>query len=295
MKKIYGLILLVFVHSAFAKTFDRRPEVKQFIVTMVKKHNFEKKQLESLFNKYDTNQEVLQKIANPAEKLSWGQYKKLLISNERINKGKAFLIEYNDVLLKAERQFGVPKELITAILGVESFYGEVIGKFSVLQALATLAFDYPPREKFFRSELEHFLLLTKEEKLNPITTTGSYAGAMSPAQFISSSYRAYAVDFANAGTKDLNNMHNAIGSIANYFHKHGWDKQGKIAVKTEQNNSIVLPKQTALLEFVAEDDNKEYWLGFNNFNVITKYNNSNNYAMAVYQLAQALGLYTKHT
>ena len=290
MKKIYCLILFVFINSSFAKSFDTRPEVQQFIVTMVKKHNFEKNQLELLFNKYDTNQEVLQKIANPTEKLSWGQYKKLLISNERINKGKVFLKEHNKALLKAEKQFGVPKELITAILGVESFYGEVVGRFSVLQALATLAFDYPPREKFFRSELENFLLLIKEEKLNPHTITGSYAGAMSPAQFISSSYRAYAIDFTNAGTKDLNNMHNAIGSIANYFHKHGWQSQGKIAVKTKQNNPINLPKQTALLEFVGENNNKEYWLGFNNFTVITKYNNSNNYAMAVYQLAQELGL-----
>ena len=282
MKKIYFLIMLVvFFNKSFAKTFEKRPEVKKFIVTMVNKHNFEKKQLELLFKKYDTNTEVLQKVANPAENLSWGQYKKLLISEERINKGKAFLIKHQDVLLKAEQKFGVPKELITAILGVESSYGEVVGKYSVLQALATLAFDYPRREKFFKSELEHFLLLTKEEKLNP-HVKGSYTGAMSPAQFMSSSYRSYAVDFANSGTKDLNNMHNAIGSIANYFYKHGWDKQGKIAIKTDQNSST--------LEFVLDNNNKEYWLVFNNFNVITKYNNSNNYAMAVYQLAQAFGL-----
>ena len=219
---LYGLFTVYIANAKNVDNFNKKPEVQKFIVEMVKKYNFEKEQLEILFTKYNTNKEVLEKISSPSESLSWCQYKKLLISNERINKGKIFIEQHKDALLKAEQQFGVPKEIITAILGVESFYGEIVGKFPTLQTLATLAFDYPPREKFFKQELEHFLLLTKEEKLDPVNITGSYAGAMSPAQFISSSYRAYAIDFGNIGTKDLNNMQNAIGSIANYFHKHGW-------------------------------------------------------------------------
>ena len=288
MKTMYYLIslfLIIVLQTVFAKTFNSRPEVQEFIIHMVSKHNFAKEELELLFNKYESNPDILQKISNPSESLSWGKYKKLLITNERITKGKAFLMQYQDVLLKAEQRFGVPKELIVAILGVESSYGTVVGKFPVLEALATLAFDYPARQKFFKSELEHFLLLTKEKHLDPTKITGSYAGAMSPAQFISSSYRAYAVDFANIGDKNLNNMHNAIGSIANYLNKHGWAKNGKIAVKSIKQHK----KKQNLLEFVYDDNNREYWEAFNNFTVITKYNNSNNYAMAVYQLAVALG------
>ena len=218
--------------------------------------------------------------------------------------------------------------MIVAILGVESFYGEKSGNIPVIQSLATLAFDYPPREKFFKQELEHFLLLIKEEKLDPTNIMGSYAGAMSPAQFISSSYRTYAVDFANIGTKDLNNISNSIGSIANYFYKHGWQKEKPIAyvakitnnakyvdyidrnlaspkpqyslhqlknigVETTNRFNNDLDKQVVLMEFVNEKDQKEYWLGFDNFCVITKYNHSVNYAMAVYQLAVQLGLVNK--
>lgn len=289
MKKIYCLISLIILllQTVVAKTFDTRPEVQEFIINMAKKHNFEEQELMSLFNQYKTNQEILQKIANPSEKLCWGKYKNLLLTRDRVIKGKEFLQQHKNKLQQAEQHFGVPKEVITAILGVESSYGAITGKFPVLEALATLAFDYPARQKFFRSELEHFLLLTKEKNLDPTKITGSYAGAMSPAQFISSSYRAYAVDFSGSGDQDLNNMHNAIGSIANYFNKHGWTKGGKIATKINKKSSNI---NNNILEFIHENNKKEYWQAFNNFIVITKYNNSNNYAMAVYQLAKEFGL-----
>ena len=326
---IIGNILLNVAYAGterwIANNFAIRPEVQSFITNMQNKHNFDKEQLELLFTQYNTNQEVLKKISNPSEKLSWGKYKKLLMSNSRISQGKTFLINYKDILLKAEQQFGVPKEMIVAILGVESFYGKVSGNIPVIESLATLSFDYPPREKFFKQELEHFLLLTKEERLDPKNIMGSYAGAMSPAQFISSSYRAYAIDFENIGTKDLNNMPNAIGSVANYFYKHGWQGKQPIAraAKIVTNNNYVeyidrdlaspkpkhslqqlknigiessaykfndLTKQAILMEFINEGNKKEYWLGFNNFCVITKYNHSVNYAMAVYHLALELGL-----
>ena len=342
MKIVYSILLVATATMSFlsnvgyanqkefkTNNFALREEVQQFIANMRDKHNFDQKHLEILFKQHDTSQEVLRKISNPSEKLSWSKYKQLLISNDRVNKGKVFLAKHHDSLLKAEQQFGVPKEIIVAILGVESFYGAFSGNIPVIQSLATLSFDYPPREKFFKQELEHFLLLTKEEKLDPNNIMGSYAGAMSPAQFISSSYRAYAIDFANIGSKDLNNMLNAIGSIANYFAKHGWQKKqpithianltskhnnidyakyidrnlaspapkyslkelNNIGFKVAKKNLITdLNKQVALMEFINENNKKEYWLGYNNFCVITKYNHSINYAMAVYQLAVKLGL-----
>lgn len=327
---------LALADCIISDNFANREEVKKFMYYMHTKHNFNLQQLEDLFKNYTCNQNVLHKISNPSEKLSWGKYKQLLISKDRIDKGKKFLIKYQDVLLKAEKQYMVPKEIIAAILGVESFYGERSGNIPVIESLATLSFDYPPRKKFFTQELEQFLLLIKEEKLNPNQIMGSYAGAMSPAQFISSSYRNYAVDFANIGSKDLNNMHNAIGSIANYLSKHGWGKNQPIAVianmpvnhknKGYKNylkyinqdpaspkpkyllkqlqvlgiqskifnkiSSDLLNKHVALIEFADSDNeqSKEYWVGFNNFYVITRYNHSINYAMAIYQLAVNLGL-----
>lgn len=358
--------------------FANREDVKAFMNYMYIKHNFNLQQLENLFKKYSSNQSTLDKISNPSEKLSWKKYKQLLITHDRIKKGEIFLSKYNNILLKAERQFMIPKEIVVAILGIESFYGERSGNIPVIESLATLSFDYPPRKKFFRHELEQFLLLMKEESLDPSKIMGSYAGAMSPAQFISSSYRNYAIDFANIGSKDLNNMHNAIGSIANYLHKHGWVKGQPIAslVNTPiHNNSIshklvnfinnqrsskhksvninnklseanidnkshksnhksnkenkdyflkyihkdlsnpkpkyllkklyelgvkpkifnnisndLLNQRVSFIEFDNELTTKEYWVGFNNFYVISKYNHSINYAMAVYQLALSLGL-----
>lgn len=341
--------------------FANRQEVKEFMQYMHTKYNFNLQQLENLFKNYASNKYVLDKIANPSEKLSWEQYKKLLITHDRIIKGKQFLSKYHNILLKAEKQFMVPKEIIVAILGIESFYGERSGSIPVIESLATLSFDYPPRKAFFKKELEQFLLLIKEENLDPNQIKGSYAGAMSPAQFISTSYRNYAVDFANIGRKDLNNMSNAIGSIGNYLHKHGWSKSQPIAMianmpikhknNTHQdylnyinqdlgspkpkhllkklNNLGIAPKdfkfggtykasydpkssknakifnnynssnkipnhllnqEVALMEFESEGQSREYWLGFNNFYVITRYNHSTNYAMAVYQLAVNLGL-----
>ena len=134
-----------------AETFDARPEVKEFIINMAKKHNFKEQELISLFNKYQSNQEILQRIANPSEKLCWGKYKNLLLTKDRVIKGKEFMRQHKNTLQQAEQRFGVPKEVITAILGVESSYGAITGKFPVLEALATLAFDYPARQKFFRN------------------------------------------------------------------------------------------------------------------------------------------------
>ena len=236
---------------------------------------------------------------------------------------------------KAEAKYGVPPEIILAIIGVETNYGKNKGKFPVLDSLATLSFDYEPRSKFFKSELEHFILLAKEENWDPNKIYGSYAGAMGYPQFISSSFRHYAVDFTDDGHRDLlNNPEDAIGSVANYFHRHGWEKNKPIAITAKAENSKfkkldkikdLKPKfRIKVLEKyglkVSDDDketvkkldnqkntlvsvvelthqkdksnpenpNSEYWFGLKNFYVITRYNLSNNYAMAVYQLSKKI-------
>ncbi len=295
-----------------------RPEVKKFIDDFSEKNNYPKDSLNELFKNVTTQTSVLEAIARPAEKKkNWQEYRKIFITDKRIKEGLAFWSENAPILAAAERKYGVPPEIVVAIIGVETFYGRYKGKHPVLDSLVTLGFDYPPRQKFFRSELEHFLLLSQEENLNPVEIKGSYAGAMGKSQFISSSYRHYAVDFDQNGTRDLwESNEDAIGSVANYFKMHGW-KAGEIItvpakIEGKRYKKLLdkgikpvasvseLPQYdvtadhdaadqqaVALLEF-NKNDSDEYWLGFNNFYVITRYNHSHMYAMAVYQLSQKI-------
>jgi membrane-bound lytic murein transglycosylase B len=305
-----------------AKIFSERPEVKKFISQMVTKHGFKKKTLVELFKQFESSDEIIQKISRPYEEATWQVYRKLFISKKRINDGVTFWKKYATVLNKAEKTFGVPAEIIVAILGVETFYGENAGKYPVLQALATLAFDYPKRSAFFLGELEQYLLLTREQNLPAAEIKGSYAGAMGTPQFISSSYRNFAIDFVEIGKIDLiNNIPNAIGSVANYFKVHGWQpnqpiiykawvkgqkyKDLKVADKQapkptlslatlKQHNVIPINRKklapTTQVAFIQLDTGhkQEYWLGRDNFYVITRYNHSVNYAMAVYELSQLI-------
>jgi membrane-bound lytic murein transglycosylase B len=295
-----------------------RSEVKDFINDFSEKNNYPKDTLTNLIKNITTQTSVLEAIARPAEKKkNWQEYRKIFITDKRIKEGLAFWSENAPILAAAEREYGVPPEIVVAIIGVETFYGRYKGKYPVLDSLVTLGFDYPPRQKFFRSELEHFLLLAQEENLDPLEIKGSYAGAMGKSQFISSSYRHYAVDFDGNGTRDLwSSNEDAIGSVANYFKMHGW-KQGEIItvpakVKGERFKALLekglkpvasvseLPQYdvtaehnadaqqaVALLEF-KKNNSDEYWLGFDNFYVITRYNHSHMYAMAVYQLSQKI-------
>lgn len=295
-----------------------RIEVKQFIDDFSSKNKYPKESLIDLFKNVSTQTQVLEAIQRPAEKKkNWQEYRKIFITDKRIQQGLTFWSENASILAAAEREYGVPPEIIVAIIGVETFYGRYKGKYPVLDSLVTLGFDYPPRQKFFRSELEHFLLLTQEEKLDPITIKGSYAGAMGKSQFISSSYRHYAVDFDENGTRDLwGSNYDVIGSVANYFKRHGWRADEIITVPAKVQGTrfkTLLEKglkpvasvselsqydvtseyntdekqAVALLEF-KNDNSEEYWLGFNNFYVITRYNHSHMYAMAVYQLSQQI-------
>lgn len=319
---------LVFSCFAFAeneKNLTERADVKAFMQMMVKKHHFDSAQLKSWLSKAKIQPAILTSIAKPAEKLTWERYQPIFITPKRIDEGVVFWQQNKTALAKAEKEYGVPAEVIVAIIGVETFYGKHAGQYSVLDSLVTLGFDYPPRSKFFLSELEEFLLLAREEKWDPTQIKGSYAGAMGKPQFIASSYRRYAIDFNKKGKRDLlNNVDDAIGSVANYFKVHGWKKDGPIAVpakvKGPQFKDVVAnstnPKPERSLQQLSQmgisvgqgaglDIKKsgalpfalialegktgpEYWLGAQNFYVITRYNHSNLYAMAVYTLSEKI-------
>ena len=318
IKRAVGFLLIFVFHinTAPADIHDGE-EVNGFIMEMVEKHGFDRDHLKSLLNQATLSNTILETISKPAEALPWFRYRNIFLRNDRIRLGKKYLDDNREILEAANREYGVPPEIITAIIGVETRYGSNTGSFKVLDSLVTLGFGYPRRASFFRKELEQFLLLSREQGMDPLAVTGSYAGAMGIPQFISSSFRHYAVDFDKDGKIDIwNNPADAIGSVANYFKVHGWNTEGVVAVRAtisgsdyghllngslepEQSleeliNSGVnitesIPENTdaRLLEYELENGN-EYWVGFRNFYVITRYNHSPLYAMAVYQLAREI-------
>ena len=298
--------------------YSKSYETLSFIDEMVSKHKFEKSYLVEIFKSAEKREKIINSMNRPAEKkFSWVQYKSRLISPIRINNGVSFLQRFLPEFEKAEKEFGVPKEIIAAIIGIESSYGSITGRERVIDSLSTLAFDYPRRSKFFTKQLEHFLLLTREEKLDPMVMKGSYAGAMGYGQFIPSSYRAYAVDFDNDGSVDLlNSVEDAIGSIANYLFQHGWksnypiiwevnnpfegfnsDSVNNVRKKVNFDSKTMSPKNAIDFNFeglntdvllLSYETNKStnYFVGTRNFIAITKYNVSHFYAKAVYDLSQ---------
>jgi peptidoglycan lytic transglycosylase B len=301
-----------------ANQYERTPEGQAFISTMVEDFGFEAGRVESLLGDAKRQDSILESISRPAEKsLEWHSYRDIFIRPDRIAQGREFMTAYADELARAQQQYGVPPEIVAAIIGVETCYGRYRGNYRVLDALATLAFDYPPRSRFFRSELEQFLLMTREQGLDPTALKGSYAGAMGYGQFISSSYRHYAVDFDGDGVADiLENPVDAIGSVANYFKKHRWQSGEPVAHRLAEDLPADSPlltdglkpdlqaadyRQAGLSVPASVDDRlparairlkgeneHEVWLTYRNFYVITRYNHSHLYAMAVYQLAEAL-------
>ncbi len=316
MKQVTPLfaIVLFLISLNVTADYSQRSDVQQFIDEMVEKHGFDRDQLMSSFASAKRLDGVLKAIAKPAEKvLTWKEYRPIFISSKRIKGGNKFLLQHRETLQRAEKEYGVPAEIITAIVGVETYYGRLSGKTQVFDSLVTLGFDYPPRSRFFLSELEQFLLLTREESADLRDIRGSYAGAMGMPQFISSSYRHYAVDFDGDGKRDLwNNTADVIGSVANYFKVHGWKPGEDVVVPARVNGQIEetrnkLKPHTRISDLsrkgvfprarIDEDPKatvitlkgkkgKEYWLGLDNFYVITRYNHSAMYAMAVYQLSQ---------
>lgn len=304
--------------------FSDRTDVQDFINNMVHKHQFQKDELTTIFSNVVPEPKIIKAISKPHEALPWYKYQEKLVTNDRVEKGVQFWQENAASLNKASEQFGVPPEIIVAIIGIESLYGEKKGKWPVIQALSTLAFDYPPRSKFFRKELEEFLLLVREQGFDALSILGSYAGAIGSPQFMPSSYRRYAIKFAGQSQSDLvNNMDDVIGSVANYFHVYGWKSGESIAHQAKVSGdkyklvntadrknpkptfSIkklakygISPKQSfsfkhdPLAAFItletADPDQNEYWLTLHNFYVITRYNPSTLYGMAVFQLSERI-------
>ena len=297
-----------------------RPNVVEFIDEMVSKHEFDRESLSDVLSKAQIKASIIKKISTPAERtLTWGEYRKIFITKERINAGATFWRENDAMLERISKETGVSIEMIVGIIGVETYFGRITGKDRVLDALATLAFDYPPRAKFFRNELVQFLVLAREEELDATTPLGSYAGAMGRPQFMPSSFRAYAVDATGDGKRDIwNDWTDVAGSIANYFLAHGWRPGEEVTSQAtlggSWNGPVPQPKNTlkpaATVESLSKRgvvfatdlcaDSKaellsyegkagaEHWVGFHNFFVITRYNRSVMYALAAFQLGQEI-------
>ncbi|WP_050814188.1 lytic murein transglycosylase B [Ectothiorhodospira sp. PHS-1] len=294
-----------------------RDDVREFIRTLAREDGFDTRELERLFAEARPQQRVLDLISTPAEGRPWKDYRPIFLTEQRIRAGERFWQEHEATILRAQEAFQVNAEIIVAIIGVETFYGRHQGTFPVLDALVTLGFDYPPRANFFRSELRHYLHLVREEGLDLRGTLGSYAGAMGRGQFISSSYREYAVDFSGDGRRDLlNSWPDAIGSVANYFRRHHWTMGAPVVVRARVEGDAykslvgggyqarygldelarhgIVPEgrvapdaRFSVIELQAEEGT-QVWLGYENFYVITRYNRSPLYAMAVYELAREI-------
>ena len=318
MKFLYcklALLLLTFTTVVNGSVLERE-DVRLFVQDMVARHGFNEADLNSVFEHVEIIDSIIEAISRPAEKKPWYQYRPIFLKPDRIKQGVEFWEANAEPLARAEAVYGVPAEIIVAIIGVETRYGRDSGRYKVINSLATLAFDYPKRAAFFTGELEHFLLMSREQAMDPLSITGSYAGAMGIPQFIASSYRNYAVDFDRDGVVDIiNNKVDAIGSVGNYFKIHGWVAGEPITRPAEisgdgfrqyltdgleldtttgelTSHGLAIPDlqgntEVKLLEFENQDQN-EYWLGFRNFYVITRYNNSMLYAMVVFQLAREI-------
>jgi membrane-bound lytic murein transglycosylase B len=317
-----GVALCVLLAAKVPAIELDQPKVQAFIDTMVEQHQFDREQLSDTLGDAELKQSILDAIARPAEKTkSWAEYREIFITPERIRAGAQFWADNEETLTKVSESTGVPIEMLVGIIGVETYFGRITGSFRVLDALATLAFHYPPREKFFRRELEEYLLLVREEGMMPTDATGSYAGAMGRPQFMPSSYRAYAVDATGDGKRDIwNDWTDVAGSIANYFLEHGWKPGQEVAAQASLGGSwqgpvpkpenTLKPSETVAslsrkgVMFVTSlpgdskselltyegPDGLEHWVGFHNFFVITRYNRNVMYALAVHQLGQEIAL-----
>ncbi|MGI9271617.1 MAG: lytic murein transglycosylase B [Woeseiaceae bacterium] len=297
-----------------------RPDVDAFIDAMVAEHDYDRATLEEILEQAEKKQSILDAIAKPAERtLTWADYRPIFMTAERVQAGAEFWRENRAALNKICEETGVPVEIIVGIIGVETYYGRITGGHRVLDALSTLAFFYPPRSKFFRSELEHFLLLIREEDMQATDAFGSYAGAMGRPQFMPSSYRAYAVDSTGDGKRDIwNNWTDVAGSVANYFVAHRWKAGEEVTTRATLSSryqgtppknklsadetvrslsesgvmfSTNLPNDDdAQLLTLDGDAGTEHWVGFHNFFVITRYNRSVMYALAVHQLGEEIAI-----
>ena len=317
MKKLYLIIFLSIIISSVSHSHNvERDNIRVFINNMVNKHGFKEEYLIDVLKKAESKESILEAISRPAERtLTWNQYRDIFIKKERINAGVDFWVDHKDILKKISDKTGVDIEIMLGIIGVETYFGRITGGYRVIDALSTLAFDYPKRSPFFTRELESFLLIVREEEMDPFDATGSYAGAMGSPQFMPSSYRAYAIDSDGDGRRDIwNNWEDVIGSVANYLVVHGWQRGNQIIVpallaeaskeieiknglKATESIESLLSKgvifktimngdHPAELLKLEQKNYSDYWVAMHNFFVITKYNHSIMYGLAVHQLGQ---------
>lgn len=296
MSRFYGKFAAVVLSSSlcvttFADTISVNPAVakqqeKQFIQQMVTQDHFSRWKLTRLFNGLKEDPKIIQSMTAPFEKQPWSFYRNFFLTQERITLGAEYMKTHYRVLHEMSRKYGIPASIITAIIGVETEYGTHLGKYSVLRSLYTLGFYYPPREKFFRKELGQYLILTRENGLNPTSIKGSYAGALGIPQFMPSSYRYYGVALEKNAPVNLFNNNDAIASVANYFHKMGWAANQPIAYRLRSAHQSLNEGASRLT--LPLPKGAEYWETFKNFKVIMTYNHNVVYAMAVYQLSRQI-------
>jgi len=315
-----GTVLLLFLSSSTYSdsVWSQRKEVQTFISEMVNNYHFDRKELTKTLDLVQLQPHVIESMEKPYEKKNWTTYSALFLTPERVHKGIAFWKNNQKILGEVQKKYGVPPEVLVAILGVETFYGEQQGEHKVLDALATLAFNYPKRAEFFRKELQEYLLICREQNVQATHYKGSYAGAFGKPQFIPSSYRHYAVDYQHKGHSDLvTNNEDSIASIANYLYRNGWKVNDGIAQNARMSAKAIQaiqvnplkanysyiqlmnlgihpvtaahnhPNKVGIIELITDKD-KEYWLAYPNFFVLTRYNSSPQYALVVYLLSRQL-------
>lgn len=325
---VFFLCTLFISAQSHSGDYSENAELVGLIEELVTQHNFDRDELKELFSTAKRKESIIEAISRPAEStITWKGYRNIFLSGDRPKQGVKFWQTHKETLERASKTYGIPIEIIVSIIGVETRYGKHKGKYRVIDALSTLAFDYPKRAKFFRKELLEFIILCREANIEPSTAVGSYAGAMGYGQFIPSSYRRYAVDFDNDGIIDIiNNPVDAIGSVANYFKAHHWVNgqaiAGRARITNQAYDAIVnkslKPKLTikqikkeglspidckeselrycltinssdkATAMKLQGEKGAEFWIGAKNFYVITRYNHSKLYAMAVFQLSEEI-------
>jgi len=318
MRTVPFVLLLLALPLSGRADVSGLPQARSFIQTMVKRHGFRQAELQQLFRSVEIQDKVLEAISRPYEAKPWHQYRKLFLTEARIQGGVEFWANHGAALADAQRRYGVAPEIIVAILGVETSYGQNTGGYRVIDALSTLAFAYPKRADFFRRELENLLLLTRKENLDPLSLKGSYAGAMGMPQFMPSSYLSFATDFDGDHKRNIwSNPADAVGSVAHYFTRNGWVAGGAVAYPATVDGEgyrrllggdarprhavgELLSAGVRATDLPAAADNRanllalegeagpEYWVTLQNFYAITRYNHSPLYAMAAHQLSREI-------
>jgi membrane-bound lytic murein transglycosylase B len=311
------VVFFAYVPTAAAVSIEAYPQLNDLIEELVTEHGMKRNDLVAWLEDADIKERVLELMSRPAERLPWFKYRKLFVTDASVRAGAAFMTLHYDTLQRAFDEYGVPPEIIVAIIGVETRFGKVTGSLRVLDSLTTLSMEYPSRSKFFFKELREYLLLVGEEQLDPLKTKGSYAGAIGIPQFMPSSYRHYAVDFNANGRRDLvSDVEDAIGSVGNYLARHKWRRgepivspidgamaddvselvtgklKASVPVAVLQERGVlgkeINPDWNVGVVELEREDGPEFRVGFHNFYVITRYNRSHSYAMAVFDLADGI-------